>query len=301
MANILTLLFNGISEGALYFLMAASLSVILGLMGVVNFAHGTLFLWGAYVFRMVFIFTGNFFLAIVAAAAAGFILGIIFEKAFIARVYGNIGAQIMITLGLQIVFTEIVRVIWGPTALVVGRPEFLDGVSQIALGDMGNVIISHYRLFLIIVGVAIAIGGHILLSKTRVGMTIRAGVQNSEMVGALGININRYFTLVFAVGGALAGFGGALFAPLSGSINPDSGNMFQLMAFIVVVVGGMGSFMGSALGSLFMAVMIALIGWTLPEISLVAPVALMAIILIFKPQGLFKLPQRPRWLKAVKK
>ena len=293
MANILTLLFNGISEGALYFLMAASLSIILGLMGVVNFAHGTLFLWGAYVFRMVFLFTGNFFLAIVAAAAAGFILGIVFEKAFIARVYGNIGAQIMITLGLQIVFTEIVRVIWGPTALTVSRPEFLEGVSHIQLGDMGTVIISHYRLFLIIVGVLIAIGGHLLLTKTRVGMTIRAGVQNSEMVGALGININRYFTLVFAVGGALAGFGGALFAPLSGSINPDSGNMFQLMAFIVVVVGGMGSFMGSALGSLFMAVMVALIGWTLPDISLVAPVALMAIILIFKPQGLF------RW--AVKK
>ena len=293
MANILTLLFNGISEGALYFLMAASLSVILGLMGVVNFAHGTLFLWGAYVFRTVFILTGNFFLGILAAAAAGFILGILFEKAFIARVYGNIGAQIMITLGLQIVFTELVRVIWGPTALVTMRPSFLDGVSQFQLGDIGAVIISHYRLFLIIVGVIIAIAGHILLTKTRVGMTIRAGVQNSEMVGALGININRYFTLVFAVGGALAGFGGALFAPLSGSINPDSGNMFQLMAFIVVVVGGMGSFMGSALGSLFMAVMVALIGWTLPDISLVAPVALMALILIFMPQGLF------RW--AVKK
>jgi len=293
LANILTLLFNGISEGALYFLMAASLSVILGLMGVVNFAHGTLFLWGAYVFRMVFIFTGSFILGIIAAAAAGFVLGIIFEKAFISRVYGNIGAQIMITLGLQIVFTELVRVFWGPTALVVARPEFLEGVSHIALGDIGTVIISHYRLFLIIVGVLIAIGGHLLLTKTRVGMTIRAGVQNSEMVGALGININLYFTLVFAVGGALAGFGGALFAPLSGSINPDSGNMFQLMAFIVVVVGGMGSFMGSALGSLFMAVMVALIGWTLPDISLVAPVALMALILIFKPQGLF------RW--AVKK
>jgi len=287
-ANILTLLFNGISEGALYFLMAASLSVILGLMGVVNFAHGTLFLWGAYVFRMVYVLTGSFVLGILAATVAGFVLGLIFEKAFISRVYGKIGAQIMITLGLQIVFTELVRVIWGPTALVVSRPEYLAGVSQIQLGDAGSVIISHYRLFLIVIGVVIAILGHFLLTKTRVGMTIRAGVQNSEMVGALGININLYFTMVFAVGGALAGFGGALFAPLSGSINPESGNMFQLMAFIVVVVGGMGSFMGSALGSLFMAIMIALVGWWLPDVSLVAPVALMALILIFKPQGLFR-------------
>jgi branched-chain amino acid transport system permease protein len=285
----LILLFNGISEGALYFLMAASLSVILGLMGVVNFAHGALFLWGAYVFRWVYVYIvpGNFIFAIACATLAGFLIGLLFEKVFISRVYGNIGAQIMITLGLQIVFTELVRVIWGPSALVVGRPPMLAGVSHLTF-NFGTVIISHYRLFVIIVGVLVAVFGHILLTRTRVGMTIRAGVQNSEMVGALGININRYFTLVFAVGGALAGFGGALFAPMSGTITPLTGNMFQLMAFIVVVIGGMGSFMGSALGSLFMAIMIALIGWTIPDISTVAPVALMALILIFRPQGLFK-------------
>lgn len=288
MANILTLLFNGISEGALYFLMAASLSVILGLMGVINFAHGTLFVWGAYVFRTVNIVTGSFFLGLVAAAAAGFVLGMIFEKAFVSRAYGNAGAQIMITLGLQIVFTELIRVIWGPSALIVSRPDWLSGVSQIAIGDSGNIIISHYRLFLIIIGVLVAVLGHLLLTKTRVGMTIRAGVQSAEMVSALGININVYFTMVFAAGGALAGLGGALFAPLTLSIIPDTGNMFQLMAFIVVVVGGMGSFMGSALGSLFIAIVVALVGWWIPDISMVAPVALMALILIFRPQGLFR-------------
>jgi len=287
-ANILTLLFNGISEGALYFLMAASLSVILGLMGVINFAHGTLFVWGAYVFRTVNIVTGSFFLGLVAAAAAGFVLGMIFEKAFVSRAYGNAGAQIMITLGLQIVFTELIRVIWGPSALIVSRPDWLSGVSQIAIGDSGNIIISHYRLFLIIIGVLVAVLGHLLLTKTRVGMTIRAGVQSAEMVSALGININVYFTMVFAAGGALAGLGGALFAPLTLSIIPDTGNMFQLMAFIVVVVGGMGSFMGSALGSLFIAIVVALVGWWIPDISMVAPVALMALILIFRPQGLFR-------------
>jgi len=264
--------------------MAASLSVILGLLRVVNFAHGALFVWGAYVFREVFLSTGNWFLAVVAAAAAGFVLGAIFEKIFISRVYGNVGAQIMITLGLQVVFTELIRVRWGPTALMIHRPEFLAGVS-----NFGGVIIVHYRLFLIIVSVVVAILGHLLLTKSRAGMTIRAGVQNSEMVGALGININRYFTMVFAVGGALAGLGGALFAPLSGSLTAEMGNGQQLLAFIVVIIGGMGSFMGSALGSLFLGVAMALIGFWIPDIATAAPVAMMALILIFKPEGLFKL------------
>ena len=284
MANILTLIFNGISEGAHIFLMAAGLSIILGLLRVVNFAHGALFVWGAYVFRWVYIATDSWILGIISAAAAGFVLGIIFEKIFISRVYGNVGAQIMITLGLQIVFTELVRVIWGPSALIVTRPEFLRGVSEVS-----GVIIVHYRLFLIITGVIIAILGHMILTRSRIGMTIRAGVQNSEMVGALGINIERYFTLVFAAGGALAGFGGALFAPLNGTLTAEMGSSNQLLAFIVVIIGGMGSFSGSAFGSLFLGVMVALIGWVLPDISLVAPVALMALVLIFRPQGLFGL------------
>ena len=289
MANIATLIFNGISEGAHIFLMAASLSVILGLLKVINFAHGALFAWGAYVFRMVFVFTGSWILGVIGAMVAGFILGIIFEKIFVARAYGNGGAQIMITLGLQILFTEIIRVVWGPSALMVSRPDFLSGAT-----NFHGIIIVHYRLFLIIVGVIIAVLGHLLLTKTKVGMTIRAGTQNSEMVGALGINIHRYFTLVFAAGGALAGLGGALFAPLNGTLIADMGNAQQLLAFIVVIIGGMGSFLGSAFGALFLGIMIALIGFTIPDIALVAPVALMAIVLILRPEGLFRLVVRKK-------
>ena len=263
--------------------MAASLSVILGLLRVVNFAHGTLFVWGAFTFRTVFIMSGNWFLGLLAATATGFLLGILFEKVFISKVYGKVGAQIMITLGLQIVFTELIRVFWGPTALMVARPDFLSGTT-----NLHGMIIVHYRLFLIIVGIVVAIIGHLVLTRTKAGLTIRAGTQNSEMVGALGINIKRYFTMVFAIGGALAGLGGALFAPLTGSLTAEMGNGQQLLAFIVVIIGGMGSFMGSALGSLFLGVMVALIGFTFPDISLVAPVALMAIVLMFKPEGLFK-------------
>jgi len=271
--------------------MASSLSVILGLMKVVNFAHGTLFLWGAYAFQMIFNgISGQvnntlaWLISLLGAIVAGFILGIIFEKVFIARVYGNIGAQILITIGLQIVFTELVRVFWGARVIAVARPEFLQGVS-----NFSGVIIVHYRIFLIAVGILVAIAGHFILTGTRAGMIIRAGVQNSEMVGALGININRYFTLVFAVGAALAGLGGALFAPIGGTVSPEIGNSSQLLAFIVVIIGGMGNFMGSALGSLFLGVMMALIGWTIPDLALIAPVTLMALVLIFRPQGLFGL------------
>ena len=285
MGNIVTLLFNGVSEGCLIFLVASGLSIILGLMGVVNFAHGTLFLWGAYAFQWIYNGTGNWPLAILAAVVAGFGLGLLFEKLFVSRVYGNVPAQIMITLGLQVVFTELVRVFWGAQQITVSRPPLLAGVSQLS----GGVTIVHYRVFLIAAGIAVAIVGQYILNKTRVGMIIRAGVQNSEMVDALGINIHRYFTLVFAIGAALAGLGGALFAPLNGTLTSTIGYSNQLLAFIVVVIGGMGSFMGSLLGSLFLGVMIAVIGWVLPDISLVAPVLLMALILIFRPKGLFGL------------
>lgn len=287
MSSILTLLFNGISEGSLIFLMASSLSVILGLMGVVNFAHGTLFLWGGYIFTWIYNMTGQWALSIAVAICVGFSLGTLFEKLFISRVYGNISAQIMVTLGLQIVFTELCRVFWGAQQITVSRPPWLQGVS-----NFNGVTIVHYRVFLIVVGVLVALVGQTILTRTRVGMIIRAGVQNSEMVDALGININRYFTLVFAVGAALAGLGGALYAPLNGTLNSNMGASNQLLAFIVVVIGGMGSFIGSALGSLFLGVMVALVGWVLPDISLVAPVLLMALVLIFRPKGLFGLAVR---------
>ena len=284
MANIVTILFNGISEGCHIFLMASSLSIVLGLMGVVNFAHGTLFLWGAYFFGWIYNMTGNFLLAILGAVALGFVMGFIFEKFFISRVYGNVSAQIMVTLGLQIVFTELCRVFWGAQQIVVARPDFLAGNTTIL-----GVTIIHYRVFLIVVGVVLAVGVQLLLSKSRIGMVIRAGVQNPNMVDALGINIKLYFTIVFACGAALAGLGGALFAPLSGTLNSTMGASAQLMAFIVVVVGGMGSFVGSAIGSLFLGIMVALIAWLVPSLSLVAPALLMALVLMFKPAGLFGL------------
>ncbi|SDY91921.1 amino acid/amide ABC transporter membrane protein 1, HAAT family (TC 3.A.1.4.-) [Proteiniborus ethanoligenes] len=281
---IVTLLINGFAEGALIFLMASGLSIILGLMGVVNFTHGTLFLWGGYVFIWIYHMTGSFILGILAAIVVVFLLGIFFEKLFVSRVYGNVPAQILITLGLQVIFTDLVRLFWGATPIAVLRPDFLSGTTII-----GGVTIVHYRIFLIAVGLVVALGIHFLLNRTKVGMVIRAGVQRPDMVQALGKNIRLYFTLVFAGGAALAGLGGALYAPLVGNMVSTAGVYNQILAFIVVVVGGMGSFIGSAMGSIFLGLMGAIIGWYAPSLAVVANVTLMALVLAFKPQGLFGL------------
>lgn len=280
----ITLLINGLAEGALIFLMASGLSIILGLMGVVNFTHGTLFLWGGYCFIWIYTLTGSFLMGILGAIAIVFVLGIFFEKFFVSRVYGNVPAQILITLGLQVIFTDLVRLFWGATPLTVARPEFLAGATTIA-----GVTIVHYRIFLILVGLLTALGIHGLLTRTKIGMVIRAGVQRPDMVEALGINIKLYFTLVFAGGAALAGLGGALYAPLVGSIASTAGMHNQVLAFIVVVIGGMGSFLGSAVGSMFIGLMGAAVAWFAPSLAVVANVSLMALVLAFKPTGLFGL------------
>ena len=323
MGTFITLVVSGLAEGALIFLMASGLSIILGMMGVINFAHGTLFLWGGYVYMFSYytirskivlsVFpdafqTGTqggtlkvtgvqmqagqslpfatelmiFLASILIAIAVVFCIGFIFEKLFINRVYGNAPAQILITLGLQVVFTDLVRVIWGPNMIPIMRPPFLDGVWSVAGGR-----VSHYNVFLIVVGALIAIIIHRILSKTRIGMVIRAGLQSPENVQALGINIRKYFTIIFASGAALAGIGGALYMPLVGNVVSTAGMSNQILAFIVVVIGGLGNFMGSALGSVFLGLMAVVMAVFLPNIAVVANVLVMALVLVFKPVGLF--------------
>ncbi len=278
----LTLIINGLSEGALIFLMASGLSIICGLMGVVNFSHGTLFIWGGYVFVWIYKMTNSFILGILAAVVSVFILGIIFERFFVNKVYGNAPAQILITLGIQIVFTDLVRLFWGATPIAIGRPSYLAGTTIIA-----GVTIVHYRIFLIAVGLIIALAVGYMLNHSKAGMVIRAGVQRPDMVQALGINIKLYFTLVFAAGAALAGLGGALYAPLVGNVVSTAGAYNQILAFIVVVIGGLGNFVGTAKGCIFLGIMGSFVAWFAPPLAVVANVGLMAIVLALKPEGLF--------------
>jgi len=281
------LLINGLAEGALIFLMAAGLSIILGLLGVVNFTHGTLFIWGGYVSIWIFGLTGSFIIALVAAIVAGFAMGLIFERLFVRPVYGNVTAQILITLGLMIVFTDLVRLLWGPNPIPASRPEFMDGTWVI-----DSVIISQYRIFLIIVGILVAIAINYIVNKTRVGMVMRAGTQSPDMVQALGINIKVYFSGVFAGGAALAALGGALYVPLVGSVWSGMGINNQILAFIVVILGGMGSYYGSAVGSIIIGLTVAMVSWFYPPLTVYATVLLLLLVLTLRPQGLFGLAVR---------
>ncbi|NYB75700.1 branched-chain amino acid ABC transporter permease [Sedimentibacter hydroxybenzoicus DSM 7310] len=292
----LTLFINGLSEGALIFLVSSGLAIILGLMGVVNFAHGALFVWGGYAYVWIYQMTNSFILGILAAMLIVFILGIIFEKFFVSRLYGNAPAQILITLGLNIVFIEIIRLIWGNTPIAIKKPDFISGTTII-----NGVTISHYRILLIIIGISVLIIVNYILKNSKTGMVIRAGVQRSDMVQALGINIRLYFTIVFAAGAALAGLGGALYAPLAGNVISTAGANNQILAFIAIVIGGLGNFSGTAKASFLLGLMNAFVAWFIPSFAVVTNVLVMAIVLAFKPEGLFSEGRKSILRLAVKK
>ncbi|MGR3763482.1 branched-chain amino acid ABC transporter permease [Rossellomorea sp. NS-SX7] len=279
---IINLALNGLATGMLIFLLAAGLTLIFGLMDVLNFAHGGLFAWGAYSGVWVYALTDSFVLGIIAAIVTGLILGMITEKFIIQPVYGNHVQQILITLGFMLVLSELLKVVWGPNQLSTAAPDYLAGSWVI-----GDVIIIKYRLFIIAVGFLVFGLVQLILRKTRVGLVVRAGVMNKEMVEAFGINIKKVFMYVFMVGSALAALGGILLAPYSGVIYAEMGMEFAILAFIVVVIGGMGSFPGS----LFAAILVGLTGsfmtYYVPELSLAVNMILMALVLIFRPQGLF--------------
>ena len=281
------LLVNGLAEGALIFLMAAGLSIILGLVGVVNFAHGTLFIFGGYMSIWVYGLTESFPTALLAALVAGLIMGAVFERFFIKPVYGKVTSQILITLGLMIIFTDVVRLLWGPNPIPMVRPPLLDGTWV-----FGQVIIARYRIFLIAVGLLVAVGINYLINKTRIGMVMRAGIQSPEMVQALGIDIKLYFAAVFTGGAGLAALGGALYAPLVGSVWSGMGIDNQILAFIVVILGGMGSFYGSAVGSVLIGLTSAFTAWFFPPLTVYSTLLIMVLVLSQKPEGLFGLAVR---------
>jgi branched-chain amino acid transport system permease protein len=279
---IINLALNGLATGMLIFLLAAGLTLIFGLMDVLNFAHGGLFAWGAYSGVWVYALTDSFVLGIMGALLTGLILGMITEKFIIQPVYGNHVQQILITLGFMLVLSELLKVVWGPNQLSTSAPDYLAGSWVI-----GEVIIIKYRVFIIAVGFLVFGIVQLVLNRTRVGLVVRAGVMNKEMVEAFGINIKKVFMYVFMVGSALAALGGILLAPYSGVIYAEMGMEFAILAFIVVVIGGMGSFPGS----LFAAILVGLTGsfmtYYVPELSLAVNMILMALVLIFRPQGLF--------------
>ncbi|WP_370295395.1 branched-chain amino acid ABC transporter permease [Rossellomorea marisflavi] len=279
---IINLLVNGISTGLLIFLLAAGLTLIFGLMDVLNFAHGGLFVWGAFMGAWVFNETGNFLLSVAAAILIGMVLGLVLERFLIRPVYGNHVRQLLITLGGMLVLTESIKILWGPNPIRVNLPEWLQGSFQLD----GGVILIKYRLFVIVVGIIMYAALWLLLSKTRIGLMIRAGVIDKEMVQAMGINVKAIFTFVFLLGSAMAAMGGALLAPYSGVVFAEMGMQYAVLAFIVVIIGGMGSLQGSALASLIVGVLGAFMAYYIPDLSLALNMLLLAFVLLVKPTGL---------------
>lgn len=278
----MNLTLSGLSTGMMIFLLASGLSLIFGLMGVLNFAHGSIFMWGAYSGVWIYFRTQRFSLAILAGMMMGMAVGWLAERTIVRRVYGRPIDQILITTGLMLVLNEVLKAVFGPNIIAVSIPPLLAGSWE-----LGGIIIVKYRVFAIFVGVAVAAAVHLILARTRVGMIVRAGVQNQEMVQVLGINIRQVFSFVFMFGAGLAALGGVMMAPAIGAINPGMGIENQMLAFIVVVIGGMGSILGSALASVLVGLAGVYTAWFLPEAALAVNVLFMAAVLLIKPSGLF--------------
>ncbi|CRK81730.1 branched-chain amino acid ABC transporter permease [Neobacillus massiliamazoniensis] len=278
----MNLTLNGLATGMLIFLLAAGLTLIFGLMDVLNFAHGGLFAWGAYSGLWIYSKTGSFLIGIIGAILTGFLLGILMEKWIIKPVYGNHVQQILITLGLMLVLSEMLKVIWGPNQITASPPNYLNGSWE-----LGGIIIIKYRVFIILIGLLIFAGVQFLLKKTKIGLVVRAGVMNKEMVQALGINIQKVFMFVFMLGAGMAALSGVLLGPYSGVIHAEMGMEFAILAFIVVVIGGMGNFTGSILAAILVGISGSFMAYYVPDLSLAVNMLLMAVVLIIRPQGLF--------------
>jgi branched-chain amino acid transport system permease protein len=291
----LTLTIAGLAMGMLLFLIASGVSIIFGLMDVLNFAHGALFAWGAYVGFSVFNFLTNwveapsafqnwaaFLIAIAAAMAAVAVLGIILEKIIVRRVYGNHLFQILITFGATIVLVELIRVFWGPNDEVMAVPSTFRGNW-----DVFDIIIARYRVICILIGILVYGVIQLILKKTKIGTIVRAGVENREMVQAMGHNIFLLFTGVFAVGAALAALGGLSMSIFSLQVYPDMGSTYLLFAFIVVIIGGLGSVTGSLVGALIVGLSYNYVAYLVPWAAAGVNILIMVVILLIRPTGLF--------------
>jgi branched-chain amino acid transport system permease protein len=295
LSTYMTLTIAGLAMGMMLFLVASGLSIIFGLMDVINFAHGVCFAYGAYVaFTVfesfnawvtadsVFLNFGIFFIAIVAAFIVVGAVGIVVERVLVRRVYGSHLFQILITFGGMVVLTELIRIIWGPNDEVMPKP-----VSFAGNWNIFDIIILKYPIYAIVLGLIVYAVIQLILKKTKVGKIVRAGVENPEMVQAMGHNIFLLFTGVFAVGAGLAAVGGLTMAIFNLQVYPDMGGAYLIFAFIIVIIGGLGSVTGSLVGALIVGLSYNYVAYLLPPLAVGVNILIMVIILLIKPTGLF--------------
>ena len=299
LALVLEQLLNGVQFGLMLFLMSAGLTLVFGVMGLINLAHGSLYMIGAFCCAAFAAMTGNFWLGLVAGIAAAAAAGAIIEVTVIRRLYARDHLdQVLATFALILILSEGVRLIFGPFPLYLNVPDVLRGTV-----DLGVTRYSLYRLALIGFGIAVAVGLWLLIAKTRLGIQIRAGESDREMIAALGVNIRWLYTVVFALGAALAGMAGALVGAIQ-SVQVGMGEPVLILAFVVIVIGGIGSIKGAMVGALLVGVIDTMGRFLLPRafatfmepsqaMAVGAALAsmliylLMALVLILRPKGLF--------------
>jgi branched-chain amino acid transport system permease protein len=291
---------NGLQFGILLFLIAAGLTLVFGVMGFINLAHGVQYMIGAYLTFMFYQVTGNFFAALILGLVAALAIGLACEIFIFRHLYARDHLdQVLATFGIILFVNEAVKAIWGPSSLILPPPESLSWSFEIIEGLQYPI----YRLAVIAVGIAVAFGLYIIVFKTRVGMLIRAGATNPDMVSALGVDIKRLFMIVFGFGAMLAGFAGAIAAPMF-SLEPSMGDDLLIVVFVVIIIGGIGSIRGAFIAAIMVG-MLETLGRTVatdllklvfdasaanqigPALSSMLIYILMAAILFFKPEGLF--------------
>ncbi len=295
----LTLTVAGLAMGMIVFIIASGLTLVFGLMDVLNFGHGVFIALGAFMATTVmggmavFADQGAFqallaiFCAMVVAMLVAGALGLAFERVIVRPVYGLHLKQILITMGGMIVGEEIIKVIWGPLQIALPLPEPLRGAFL-----LGDAAIEKYRVVAAVIGLVVFAALAFTLARTKLGLLIRAGVQDREMVESLGYRIKRLFVGVFAAGSALAGLGGVMWGLYQQAVAPQIGAQVNVLIFIVIIIGGLGSTLGCFIGALLVGLMANYTGFLAPKVALFSNIALMVAILVWRPQGLYPVTNR---------
>jgi branched-chain amino acid transport system permease protein len=295
-----TLTVAGLAMGMMIFLMASGLTLVFGLMDIINFGHGVFISLGAYATLLVLgplagwaqadslgLNLALLLLCILVAMAVTGVVGAVFERVIVRPVYGSHLKQILVTMGGLIVTEQAIHAIWGASPIPIPLPETLRGAFVI-----GDIVMERYRVVAVGIGLVVFIGMQLLLNRTRIGLLIRAGVENPEMVEALGYRIRQLFVSVFVAGSALAGLGGVMWAFYRQTLTAGMGMEVMVLVFIVIIIGGLGSVGGCFVGSILVALVANYVGFIEPKLALISNILVMALVLIWRPQGLFPVARR---------
>ena len=296
----LTLTVAGLAMGMIIFIIASGLTLVFGLMDVLNFGHGVFIAMGAYVGLSVLgqmpAWTESpelwrnlvaVFAAVAAACVVAAGVGWLFERVLVRPVYGQHLKQILITMGGMIIGEELIKVIWGPTPVSIELPQALRGVLT-----LGDAAVEKFRILAMLIGAVVLAAMLFTLNRTKLGLLVRAGVQDREMVESLGYRIRRLFVGVFVAGSALAGMGGTLWSVFQHGASPQMGSQVNVLIFIVIIIGGLGSTLGCFVGALLVGLMANYTGFLAPKVAMFSNIALMVGVLLWRPQGLYPVANR---------